>query len=588
MKVLPIILMGLAAVIAVSAVIVLYPQGEEKKDPIEDWSYVENAGTRYTIEYHPDGGRMTGEHQDYYYEGAYVALPECTKSGKFFQGWYKDPEFTIPIGAVNPFESGNLSLYASWADYSSVGKRFVADLTGYYYNGDIKHTVNGTTTYSVMTYRDDSVHRGSYYIMYEEKAHYHSDTGFDEDIETAGGFWEANMHGKNKMKYTGNEEIGGKTCQVWTDGTETRWIYRMSEMIRIIEETSTSYYERNLSSIEEFEPDTRVELQIDVEYPLTVTYPTNLHIGDSAVLRAEGKEFTSWLVNDIPSLGSTLQLRSVDPFTEIEARAGEYTALSSGDIDPKDFGLTEHVMIRGFHEHKETEMRGSFTLDKGYWHIRDADHNPCRYVEVFVDDYKTFDHSFTYNHHHYNIKLDMKQSEVFRNAYRDPWSSIRNVYNDEMLERMYVPSDPYIQYVHAELKHLGTGMDERHFAEFVLAFVQAIPYVSDGDTKSHTDYMKYPSETLWDYGGDCEDASILYATLMAIDGKKSCIMIYDNHAMAGVSIGEIQKNDHTFLYNHVRYLYAETTNSSWDLGQCPKGYGESAMRMVVCYPVDGS
>ncbi|MBI2146821.1 transglutaminase family protein [Candidatus Woesearchaeota archaeon] len=65
----------------------------------------------------------------------------------------------------------------------------------------------------------------------------------------------------------------------------------------------------------------------------------------------------------------------------------------------------------------------------------------------------------------------------------------------------------------------------------LLKFVQALPYNFDID-----DYPKHPLETLADGGGDCEDTSILYASLARAVGIPAAVFLIPHHAIAGVSV----------------------------------------------------
>ena len=98
----------------------------------------------------------------------------------------------------------------------------------------------------------------------------------------------------------------------------------------------------------------------------------------------------------------------------------------------------------------------------------------------------------------------------------------------------------------------------------LLQFVQALPYNFDID-----DYPKHPLETLADGGGDCEDTSALYASLVRAVGIPSGVIDVPHHAMAAVNIP-----DGPGWYveiAHKKYTLAETTGD-WPLGDIAKDY----------------
>lgn len=57
-----------------------------------------------------------------------------------------------------------------------------------------------------------------------------------------------------------------------------------------------------------------------------------------------------------------------------------------------------------------------------------------------------------------------------------------------------------------------TGMREQ--VEFVIDFVQHLPYVPDDVSTPFDDYTKFGAETLVELGGDCEDTAILLASVL--------------------------------------------------------------------------
>ena len=94
----------------------------------------------------------------------------------------------------------------------------------------------------------------------------------------------------------------------------------------------------------------------------------------------------------------------------------------------------------------------------------------------------------------------------------------------------------YLEPLAIALKELATSnghTSELELAEFVYAFVGDIQYQFDLNQQGdEAEYPKYPIEMLWDEGGDCEDASILYIALIEFLG-------YD----AMIAVGLVKPND---------------------------------------------
>lgn len=87
------------------------------------------------------------------------------------------------------------------------------------------------------------------------------------------------------------------------------------------------------------------------------------------------------------------------------------------------------------------------------------------------------------------------------------------------------------------------GLNTIEYANFILGFVQIGWYYSlddeqyvDGESTDSVDYWGYPMETIYSGCGDCEDTSILAATLFYDAGFKSGVFLIPYHAMAAVHV----------------------------------------------------
>lgn len=83
------------------------------------------------------------------------------------------------------------------------------------------------------------------------------------------------------------------------------------------------------------------------------------------------------------------------------------------------------------------------------------------------------------------------------------------------------------------------------FAQFILTYVQVcysyaydhVQYLNAyGPYADMTDYWAFPSETVWSGNGDCEDTSILAATLFKLAGYESGVYLVPGHAIAAVHL----------------------------------------------------
>lgn len=105
---------------------------------------------------------------------------------------------------------------------------------------------------------------------------------------------------------------------------------------------------------------------------------------------------------------------------------------------------------------------------------------------------------------------------------------------------------------------------------FILAFVQSLPYTSDSVTTGYDEYPRFPVETLVDNGGDCEDTSILFATLVLILDYEIILVNPPKHIAVGVLGTNLQGSYYT--WNGKTYYYCETTGNNWRIGGMPSDY----------------
>ncbi|MFC4358217.1 hypothetical protein ACFO0N_09685 [Halobium salinum] len=115
--------------------------------------------------------------------------------------------------------------------------------------------------------------------------------------------------------------------------------------------------------------------------------------------------------------------------------------------------------------------------------------------------------------------------------------------------------------------------DKREQVEFVIDFVQGLPYVPDEVSKGYDDYTKFLSETLVEAGGDCEDSAILLTSVLQSEpfGYDMVLFELPGHMAAGI----YGSDDMTGTYvesDGRRYYYIETTGTGWGVGDIPETY----------------
>ncbi len=140
--------------------------------------------------------------------------------------------------------------------------------------------------------------------------------------------------------------------------------------------------------------------------------------------------------------------------------------------------------------------------------------------------------------------------------------------------------DSYVQVLAQKLNDTTNQLGYNSFdkVSFVLAFVQSLPYTSDSVTTGHDEYPRFPIETLVDDGGDCEDTSILFATLTLIMGYGTVYINPPDHYAVGILGNNLHGTYWTYpTGSNKTYYYCETTGDGFKIGQLPDEFqGKSA------------
>lgn len=128
-----------------------------------------------------------------------------------------------------------------------------------------------------------------------------------------------------------------------------------------------------------------------------------------------------------------------------------------------------------------------------------------------------------------------------------------------------------------------TWSEERR-VNFVLAFVQAVQYTKD-ETTGYDEFYKYPTETLVEGLGDCEDSSILFAAILGGLNFKLALLLPPGHLAVGVKVDfRGRPGFWSVSYKNDKYYYCETTSPGWKLGMMPKRYENVGFEVMSITP----
>ncbi len=116
---------------------------------------------------------------------------------------------------------------------------------------------------------------------------------------------------------------------------------------------------------------------------------------------------------------------------------------------------------------------------------------------------------------------------------------------------------------------LQAGFTEVQKLNFVIAFVQSLPYTVDKETTPYDEYPRYPIETLFDRGGDCEDSSILVAALLDRLNYDVALILLRNAQHMAVGVSLVGTYGSYYNYDGKMYFYLETTGEDWQIGEIP-------------------
>jgi predicted transglutaminase-like cysteine proteinase len=144
--------------------------------------------------------------------------------------------------------------------------------------------------------------------------------------------------------------------------------------------------------------------------------------------------------------------------------------------------------------------------------------------------------------------------------------------------------DREIQSVVTAIDDYGRNMSDSEKVNLAVTFVQSLRYTRDIDVP-YNEYPKYPLETLYEEGGDCEDTSILLASLLREMGYDVRLLLFRDlqHMALGVA-GAPSLPGTYYESDGTRFYYVETTGEGWKIGQAPDEYRNAQAELV---PVEG-
>ncbi|BBL66660.1 hypothetical protein [Methanosarcina mazei] len=149
-------------------------------------------------------------------------------------------------------------------------------------------------------------------------------------------------------------------------------------------------------------------------------------------------------------------------------------------------------------------------------------------------------------------------------------------------------SDPYddwlIKNIADTLVSLSNeyGLEEKKIPGLCVSFIQSLNYTSDLTSSGYDQYPRFPYETLFDNGGDCEDTSILSVAILQEMGYDVVLLELPEHMALGIKCSP-ETRGRSFEYNNNHYYYLETTGSNWEIGEMPEEYKDEPVEVIPVY-----
>lgn len=512
----------------------------------------------YTISYRLNGGCMDTYAPDRYVHGSYLPLPFPYKEGYLFAGWCTEAKLTNQIGGIPSTLRGHVILYAKWIEDDRVGTGWTMRVEGSYGNGST--TVSGTAT-SGYVYKDgDAV-----LLTTENDILYRWSDGSSCDDRSLAS-WIVRM--TDGFRYVETDRTTGVCLTVWVDQNGNRiWLRDMIVPVRI--ETTFSdggMITQTLIDEYRFDPDLDFTPVIESDYPLVIEGAGRSRIGEDVTLTAEGDGFKGWRLNgELVSTERTCTFSRLTHCDRITAESDcDFIVVKSGsEISGLGFGGSRVFDSEG-ESVSDLEM-----LEAGCYRAVKTEDGITTTMRFVVEDHRTFVLDWEYAGGSYSIEVPLLFSEMYSDQYEH--SSIPRFFqrSQSLIEAFHTPDSITLRSIASQLRSMYPDADRTAYAEFVLKFVQTIPYIEDLESRGSEEYWKFPLETLWDGGGDCEDKSILYNTLMGISGYRVAFIMFKDHAMSAVTVdGEGE----SMIIDNYRFMMAETTWTLFSLGQSSKDH----------------
>lgn len=262
--------------------------------------------------------------------------------------------------------------------------------------------------------------------------------------------------------------------------------------------------------------------------------------------------------------------------SQIKGLSSEFNQLS-GDYETKNLTLTN--IIDEIYELKEDyeaiESAYNELLDDYELLVASLPLSPQQVSGTVIER----EYEWTYNGNQYELSLSIPETQY------DYYKGLERIPNSDYSVYVTHPyDDEFINTIIRKFNFIALeeNLTEKEKINLVISYVQSLPYTVDNITTAYDEYPRYPLETLIDNGGDCEDTSILTASLLKSMNYEIILLDFPGHVAVGVNI---ESYGSYWTYEDEKYFYLETTGEGWEIGDLPEDYMESSARLYALNPI---
>jgi len=548
----------------------------------------------HSIMYELDGGTIGPNSPTTFCTGDVLTIPAPSKTDMIFNGWYLDRTLQIPFSGNTTNLDRNLTLYAAWGMDLS-GHTVTLSKEGKVERGYNSYELAGELTFRYLYY---DATKSSYFIENYDVSTYYYEIGTSYTEAKSSMYWSSEVDAKREL--VGVETIptvaGDKECYVIrltysTGMTETQWIGDVWIPYKIlVEYKSEGIYTTYSTHIEYLYMSDSYE-KIETECTISIcegkgvtTFGSGTYgLGQVATLTAvpeDGTVFSGWYDSGFNLLSTSETYKMVvggsqtifalnTNTVDTEFKAGKECNLNlDGDMEDAVYAISNTDTLDS-----EISETSTYTFKNGgMYTVIAKSETEFRYYTVKVTGTAERVFNWTYNGTGYNIILNIDYDDLlYTRSYYSPDQRMQDILHDHARDKTFVSLSttdehmvPYTQSLVSQMTTITKSMTDIQKLECILKFVQTIEYESDEECMGYDEYWKFPLETLYDCGGDCEDTSILFCLIASQMGYESSYILLPSHMAAGViAEGVPTFNDKT------AYSYCETTSTGFSLGDIP-------------------